>query len=402
MFSFLAAVEEIAVLAARRGDCIKDQLEDELSHRDSFAAIAERLGGTLPVGESTRGLVRFLEDLRGEASLALLNVVSESWLEGVFHHLSPIAPDLFAIVEAEEARHAHEALSLARPDPAVSLPLIREVERHLYEVATAPEFIVPVSYLIGEEATARMGLANVRDHRRACAHLGVEPGSKVKDMEISSRAAIFSAGNQPTPLPMNTWERNKFKLWDRPEPMQTYITLETSETSPAAIEARVIRAASRVLALHPQLNRTTRGQQIYACSDVRIGVRRAHDEAGDLISTLYLTNPHHLTIEQVRGNIRHQLRRLRRRPYEELPDFRGLEEMLPPPRCALTITQVAPFGIGLGFAPLTPVEGAPISLCIGEERHGQVQVGVNYDHRVGDGREIGLLATQLQEEFARR
>lgn len=393
LFSFLAEVEEIAVLAAKRGDGIRDQLEDEISHRDSFAAIADRLGGRVDVGTETKDLIAFLEALRGAESLALLNVVCESWLEGIFSRLAAagFCSELFATVEAEECRHALEARNLERPSPREALPLVRSLEALLAEVATAPCFIVPLQFLIGARETALMGLANIQAHKLACVHLEVPPGERIRDLEKSCRA-VFQSESEPTPIEMNDWEKSKFIMWSGPAPMQIIRIINLETPNPAEQEARVVFELGQILSRNPRLNRTIRDSQIYEPSNIKIGVRRAHDKEGEQITTVYVDNPQRKTLEEIQQEIKRKTLRMQQRVYRPIRDYRKVLDLLPAPRTSAVVTHVGKLGIEIGWAPFVPDEGATISVCIGKAKpRTNVNLGILLDHRAGDGKEIGAL-----------
>jgi hypothetical protein len=413
LFSWLADVEQIAVLAAERGDGIPQQLEDELSHRDGFALIAERLGGKEPMGRDVALLLAFLQGLRGAESLLALNVVAESWLENVFDHLAQtdLAPSLFRLVEAEEHRHCEEARALARPDGSCQ-ELVSSLESLLYEVVRAPGVLVPLSFLIGPVACARMAISNVTRHLEACFSLGVQPSQKIRDLMTVSRAALLVGDREPEPTLMHEWDISRQRLWQEPAPMMAFEKMPAPrEASLADLEAEVVRRCSLALAAHPQLNRVVAQGQMFRPLDIRVGVRRSWDLEGELITTVYVDNAHLKPATQVKAEIHRKADRYRRRPYEPAPDVSALRHLLPPARCPIVISQVGGFGIR-GVGPLTQDEGAPISVFIGRKEVEAVwseeaaefrprpvaHLWVVYDHRAGNGRELGLLVKILTEE----
>ena len=118
LYSTLSQFEEIAVLAASRGDATSGQLDDEIVHRDLFRQLARDLGGIEPPAAETTALVNELQSLRGPVSLALLNLVAEQWLETVFHFLcAGWGAELFAEIEADESRHVADAWAFERASP---------------------------------------------------------------------------------------------------------------------------------------------------------------------------------------------------------------------------------------------------------------------------------------------
>ncbi len=413
LFSWLADVEEIAVLAAQRGDGIPQQLEDELSHRDGFAQIAARLGGREPMSPETSRLLLYLEGLRGEASLIALNVVAEGWLEEVFDHLaqSDLAPSLFRLVEAEEHRHMEEAYALAQPDGSCQ-DLISDLEILLYELVRSPSVLIPMAFLIGARAVAELAISNVKKHLIACRSLGVRPTQRIHDLLVSARAAMLVADLEPLPLQMNGWDITRHRLWKEPAAMMSFEKMPVSRKSSLAdLEAEVVQRVSLALVAHPQLNVVSARGQLFAPRDARIGVRRSADEEGNLIATVYVDNAHKKSLAQVKEEIRRKASRLSRRPYEPVPDVSGLRHLMPPARCAAVVSQVGGFGIR-GVGPLSHDEGVPISIFIGRQEvvpewceadqsfqpKRVAHLWVVYDHRAGNGRELGLLVKTLTEE----
>lgn len=414
LFSFLGTVEEVAVLAAKRGDGVRGQLRDEIVHERSFKAIAEKLGGFEEPAEEIRVLLDGLGTLEGEESLAILNIVCEFWLETVFKHVGRwgLADGLFEIVAREERRHVHRALEEAKPDPAEVLPILRWVEARLRDLAQSPHFLLPLYHLGGMKRVGEMGREVVRRHRKACAHLGVAPGPWIKEMERASRAAIQY--REPGPVHENEWEQSKrsFMEPDQAYPMISALVLDFPYDEREA-EFRVARAAANILARNPRLNRTVRHGEVFAPHSVRIGFRRIHDDYGRNVTTVYLENPQYLSVRRGLRRLRNKAKKARTRDYEVVPSTKGLEQFLPPGRAAVTISANGVYGLPYGLAPLIPMEGAPICLTLGEvmdlprwdaEQEKYVPkrsliVGVAMSHRPYDGRDGGCFCQQLVEEF---
>ena len=158
LFSILAALEGIAVEAARRGDGVRGQLVDELSHAATFETIARWLGGPVEPPDEVSELVDYLEGLEGAASLAALNVVAEHWLAGVFRAVSGwgFANRLFELIGSEEERHVAGALQRARPTSAESREVVARLEEKLAFVANSPAFLLPLSQFGGASEVARL------------------------------------------------------------------------------------------------------------------------------------------------------------------------------------------------------------------------------------------------------
>ena len=400
-FSLLGDLETIAVYASEKGDCVPGQYEDELVHRDAFYQIADGLGGRLPASAPVAELITFLKTLDGVMSISLMNVVAEKWLENIFRALerSGMCPELFASVGEDEKRHVYGALLLPKGDPEEAQALMVHLEILLREVARDPQFLLPLSFLVGEEQTARIGLGNVKAHRAACAHLGVESGQPIHEIEVACRASLMKSNGSPDRVELNPWEVSKFRM--SLGEMQDSVEVHCDLTDFSQIESEVVKACGTALALFPKLNRTIRGGMLFQPKEVIIGVRRIH--SAGMVTTIHVDTPQRKTVSRIGKEVSQKLKRVRRRRYESIPDVANLIEFAPPPRAALTITQTASCGVRRGFAPTSSFEGAPISVCIGvlDALPGTLHLGIRYDHRAGDGEQIGALVRELTQSLTR-
>lgn len=405
LFGLLADLEEIAVLAAERGDGIRNQLRDELAHRDTFAAIAEDLGGKPATPPEVVALTDYLQGQQGPASLACLNIVAEHWLGGVFEAVATfgLADALFTVIGQEEARHVQDALKAARPDPEEAVQIVRDLEFHLAAVATCPAFLLPLATLGGDEAVAAIGLRNVADHWTACAALGVQPGPDIRTIEATCRAALLVSSSKPKRLTLNGWQESRFNLWpDSPAPMVAFIDVEPRgpRDSQAELEARLVQAVGAVLARYPELNVTVRAGHLYRPKSVEVGVRRLRSK--DEVITVHVRRPHSLNRYEVVELLDRRVNRLRAKPYKGIPYVaRELWELLPPSRCAAVVTNTSSLGASFYLAPLSDLEGSPISVTVGAATNNGYRLGIQMDHRAGDGRHVGQLAQALSGELKR-
>lgn len=407
LFSSLSHLERIAVLAAERGDCIEGQLEDEIFHRDLFAAIAELCGGLEEPDVATADLIEFLQGIEGAASLAVLNVVAEGWLETVFHALcdTEISPELFAAVEEDEHRHNHDARLLNVPDRAQSEPLIRAVEERLFRISQNPQFMLPLHYLMGAEAVSAMGMSIARAHESACKHLGVEP--KVQRLRAFARANRILARTAPIEIEMTQWERSRFTLWDDVAPQIAYMDVRVPTTNPSKIQLLVLKSLGRVLLNNPELRRVARNERLYEPQRVTIGLRATHRDRNQVF-TIYVDPNEYPTSGKLLRAINCRKRTVNDHEYIGIPRLGDLVELLPPARAICTLSSNGAFGGLFGTGPLNRVEGVPMSVTIGEvqtkpywdgEKFAPVNVvtlGAQLDHRANDGLHLGLLASELK------
>jgi len=411
LFSQLSYLERIAVTASLRGDAVAGQLDDERVHRDTFAILAARLGGMAPMAPEVKRLIEYLQAQQGEMSLAMLNVVAESWLDTVFKHVGSwgMADELFASIEADEARHVYDALQSAVPAPAQSAPVLGALERMLWEISLSPAFMLPLIHLGGPKRTAEMGLAIARAHACACDHLGVEPDTY--------RLRLLCRGQRMLPecrpVSMTSWQRSKMVLAEgRPMQQLLHRNLPIGDCrSPAKLQARLIRAMARVLARHPEMRLVTRRGQLFETPEPVIGLRALYDESQ--VVTVYVRGAHRRSTRQVIAGINRRLKRIRGKPYQPIPYLAGLEDLLPPSLCNVALSYNGHWGGESGTGPLIDIEGVPIVVTVGEphdrprwdgecwQAERVVTLTVAMDHRVGDGREIGHFATETIEEMER-
>lgn len=415
LFSLLAHLEELAVLAAERGDGIPGQLEDELVHRDTFAALA---GDVAPCPEPVADLHRWLAGLEGVESLAALNVVAEAWLESLFREVAgwPVAPALFEAVGAEEARHVSDARAKTGAMGAAVAETVRGIESRLLAIVRDPSFGLPLLYFGGRRGLARVALRAYERHREACAHLGVAPGGDLRELVAGARAALADR-DDPRALARTAWEETAEGLWPAgPAPMLHWEDVPAPwahGATAAALEARAVRAVARALAHEPRSHVTRRPGQSFRPARPVVGVRRLHDASRRLVMTVHVADAHRIELPALLRLLARRATRMRAEPYRPGP-MGGLGELaalLPPARAAATVSCVGFFGGRSGIAPLVELEGAPIAVTVGEpvmrpawiEAEGRylprphVFVGVAFDHRAGNGEELCRFARALAD-----
>lgn len=420
LFSSLHHLEHLAVLAAQRGNCVEGQLEDELVHREVFGELARMHGGVEPCPGPAQALIDYLAGLEGEMSLATLNVVAESWLDTVFHHLEKIdlAPSVFAAIEEDEARHTYGALQSARPDPDEVRPVVKELEKLLLEISASGTFMLPMAWFLGPAGVAEMGLSIARSHARACRHLQVEPD--LRNMVISSRAARFLDRTAPKEFPANEWQRLKLENWKSNAPQLCFVDvpLDPAITNPAKLQAQMIHALGRILAREPHLRIVTRRDRLFQTDHPVVGLRSLYSD--DHVITLYISRPERFRPRKIISLLNKQLKKIKSDPYEPydgaIDIARDLAPLVPPNRCSVVVSYNGGYGGLYGTGPLSDMEGIPCSVTIGEPRwtmdpapgtrHSEpikprfvTTVCVQMDHRVGDGRHVGLLAKSLTTEM---
>lgn len=399
LFSNLRHLEQIAVIAAERGDAIEGQLEDEYVHRGSFEALAERFGGLVDPSPPVQRLIDYLIEQEGEMSLAMLNVVAESWLETVFDHIGRwgYCDELMASVEADEERHVHDALEMAKPDPEQAEPVLRDLEMMLYEIAQSPQFMLPFIYFGGEEACCDMGLDLCAAHERGCDHLGIEPNTY--KLRALSRSQRMFARRKPEATYMTAWEQSKMVLYPQVAPMTLMFTANVKYSVGSRIQARLAGAVARIFARNPALRVVTRQRQLYCAQESIIAVRMPYDS--EQVMNVYLTDAQYKTDKEILAQLSRRTRRQRQHKYEALPPLDdGLDQLLPPSRCAVAINYNGHYGGESGTGPLSDIEGIPTLVTIGEPRNGQAVITILMDHRVADGRHIGLLKREIEQELS--
>jgi hypothetical protein len=409
IFSVLAHLEEIAVLAAERGDGIEGQLDDEKAHRDTFAWVAKRLGGLEPKPGSIHRLHEYLTSLRGPASLAVLNVVAEAWLENVFVSVAPWGPwkALLETIGEEEARHSQEALRSARVEPSEALLLVRVLEDHLFEISVDPEFLWPLARVGGIPAVAAMGQQSLEKHRAAVMALGVEPGPASEAIAACGREGLADVA----PQPVLATASQRAMIHGRVPPIGAHLSIPWSGSrDPATVEARVVQAVAHALRDVERVNRTiTPDGELWAPVDPTVGVRRLWGPERDHIMTVYARSPDAQPTAEVEGRLAQQALAAQARPYIGTPPLGdSLLQLAPPSRAAATVTCVTPFfpAGSRGESRLSPLEGSTWSVCATSfERRGMFRrhhlwLWVEADHRVHDGRRLGAFLASINDALS--
>lgn len=416
LFSTLSHLEQIAVFAAERGDCIQDQLEDELVHRATFERLADMHGGLVPASEPVQDLIDYLEKLEGETSIAALNVMAESWLDTVFDCLaeSGFASEMLTLIEEEEHRHAHEAMDGIEPNAEVYTDIVKDLEELLFRASASPEFILPIVHLIGQDNTSKMGLMICEAHKKACAVLGVEPD--VYPLEVSARSLRFLNRTAPEPIDMNDWERVKAATWDTPAHQYCYIDIEIDETNPVKLQSRFIYEIGFILSKYPRLRNVIRNEQLYRSQSIVVGMRALYDD--ELVMTLWVPNPQKLrSWKEVVKRLARQNRKVKNETYEPFQGAvtlgKAVAPLYPPHRAQCVVTYNGDFGGDYGSGPLSDIEGMPTVVTIGRPQMkavvkngglavaNVVTVCICSDHRTMDGKDIGMFASELKARIER-
>lgn len=403
LFSTLRHLEQIAVMAAERGDSIEGQLEDEYVHRGTFEALANRYGGLLPPCDEVQRLVDYLTAQEGDMSLAMLNVVAESWLETVFGHIGSwgYVDALMAVIEEDEERHVHDALEMAKPDPEQAEPTLRELEKMLSDIAQSAAFMLPLIYFGGEEAVCAMGMDLCAAHERGCRHLGIEPNTH--QIRLFCRAQRLFARTKPEALEMHEGQVTLMRLYPELSPMLLWFDMPFGTSNGGKIQAQVATALACILARYPELRTVTRRGQLYRVQDTTIALRTAFDEYRP--ANVFVTNGQYKIWQETLTQMRRRTKRLRAHTYRPVPDLgNGLADLLPPSRCAVAVNFNGQFGGIGGTGPLSDIEGIPTLVTIGEPRPAEngyvATVTILMDHRCGAGRHIGALKRELETELA--
>lgn len=398
LFSSLAWLERLAVETALRGEGIAGQLEDELFHQTLFAEAARRLGGLAPETPELADLVGFLLDLSGAESLAVLNLVSEGWLDTVFRHLMAggFCTEMLRSVEADEARHTEAAYGVtaeAYNGRPTSDSVLRDLEALIFRFAGTPEWLAPLAFLIGPAAAARMGIDAARRHEQACRHLGVEPD--VRDLIVAARGALLS--RPADPIEMNAHEQSKMTVANG---VEARIAESRWVLAPALDtrrnEALVVQACSAALDHFPRLNRTIRASRLFRPADPWIGARRVHSRETRGLMTVYTRSPHRRSPLAVERELSRRAARARASEQEPIRVARDLEAMFPAPTAAVVVSNCEPYGLRKPEAWLVPFEGVSASVAMGRREGGRVHLHVTCDHRSWDADEMGAFVAAVE------
>lgn len=405
LFSNLAALEDIAVLACLKGHGVAGQLEDELRHRALFIARAEELGGVEPMPDSIANLTDFLKNLSGPESIAALNLVGEAWLENVFRFIGPAGPwaEMFAEIAEDEARHT--ALAAPELEPEAARPLVRCIEELLYAITIDPHFAWPMAWFTGLHALGKMGASAVDAHTAACQRLGLEPG--IYATAIAGCGRVVDEMLDPRPETLSTGQANLIAAspFFGPSMGLSFEARWKHPRSASLVEARVARAVGSALARLPKLNRTLTPQrgEIFAPREAVVGVRRQHVDPRDIF-TVYLRNPQLKADDQIEMELWRKTREGRLVKYHPVPALDpALWRLQPAPRCAATVTNVTPWTplAGVGTAPLIPGEGTTLSVCITSlyRRWGRwyLTLTITADHRAHNGEELARMGELVRQ-----
>jgi hypothetical protein len=411
IFSELTYLEELAILAALRGDGIENQLEDEIFHHLLFAEVARMCGGLLPIQKPTRDIIEYIKSLEGAESIVALNVIGECWIGTLFKHLSKIdlAPELFACVGEDEMRHNREAKGLPIPDPEKIREIVHNLEYLLEEIYTNGKFILPILYIFGEGPGGHVGLDIADQHAKACEHLGIEANTdKLKSM---TKANLRILKNQSEEIDKNNWQENKMQYFNTIAPQYCFVNVPVGVTNHAKFQLKLTKAVGNILYKYPEFRRVCRGHKLYQAKGSYVGVRML-DQDDNVLTVVVDPTKYKNLIHLARG-LKARKNRLMARAYPKIPELDDVKYLVPPSRVAAVVTSNGKFGGSFGVGPLIELEGIPISVTVGEfeirpvwdgEKFipvNQTTICVQMDHRVNDGKHIGMFASLLKEELVK-
>lgn len=379
LYSTLAQFEEIAVLAARRGDATDGQLDDELVHFGVFRNLAQSLGGVEPPAEATTELVDRLTALTGPASLALLNLVAEQWLETVFRLLADAGwgAELFRAIEADEARHVEDAWGFDLPSPDELMEHLPDIEQALASIALSPGFALPILHLYGAGVLRRIGAEALRRHTETCTRLGVRPGPAMRRLSALCRG--YNA--PPEIIPTTGRHLSLIRASSVPAPVWTQITVKRCST------VDVVTACMVVLEKNPELRRVFRRESVYQYAEPRVLVRIRHpDGIGSVLVAGHC---------DMLRRLRAKRRRALKKPLVVLPRLGDTVQLLPPAPASLAVTALTDWDFEGGFVPLFDAEGVPIVVAIGRDNDKTV-LALTMDHRLYDAPHLAALRDGLR------
>lgn len=419
VLSNLAHLELIAIEAAKRGDGIDNQLEDEFFHHYTFVMCAEKAFRLFPADKPTQDLIDYLKGLEGQDSIAILNIVAEHWLETVFHHLAKVEsfiPDVFRIIEEDEHRHSHDARKTVIEWTQEREDIVRDIEKLLFEVANSPFFMLPLVRLMGRIECSYMGQDLAKAHENSCIHLGIKP--KVAKIKALARNGRNLAKNTPLPVEMRPWDRIKARMWKTANEaaqvaFQKIYVPEGVKNNHVVLQIRLARALGITYKQYPELRRVFRNGQIYEPQTTILGLRVLHNDR-DQVGTVFFNPDKYDSRRAISKMLQSRIDRMNRGEYEDLPDYSELEKYFYPSYAVATITSNAKHGGLYGHGPLIDVEGIGTAFTIGEIQEEFVSSSIDYrigatkhffiltikmDHRPFDGKEIGLMAKAVKTLF---
>jgi len=345
--------------------------------------------------------------MRGDLSLILLNVTAEAWLEVFLRGIGEagLCPAMFKSIEKDEARHARLALDIKIPDPRRSIPIMRELESHLEALMREPEFMLPLIYLVGLNKAAELGIQVIKAHKRACKHLHIPISDKIQSVNAMLRQSLRS--NEPVKLELSAWQKWRIQGFSgRPGPMETAIDVPDS----SLMEYKLAQACSKALRIST-LNKTIANNCIYQCTTPFVGLRR---RALQGIYTIYIANADSKSLLDVMKDSREANNFAKTQPYCEIREWHQFENMMPPSKYAVVISNTGAFDGCYGSrAPLWDMEGATYSLTIDKpvwkpfkrkflpwpKWKKMVRVAITADHRVIDGNDLALFTHEILRYF---
>lgn len=445
-FAFLAQVETIAievplrflpVAEAAMKPALRRQLVDEVFHSALFARIAHEL--YLPRAQPPAPLASvetLLAKIRSEPDLSLsatlLNLVSEGWIEELFHHAKRwgIADSVFAAVLRDEARHVEEAeMYIPAADPARGAAVLADFEDGLLAVLSEPVLALSIYDLAGYDGYRALTAGLLVKHKQQLAACAMQPSRRWLELDqLMDKLLQFHRVNgdhitqgAPVRVEDTAWRRVARQIWATPtDPcMRGGFDVPVGHIPRKLLTPVLVAALGRAWATDAgrSLNRVIARDGVWQLQHINVGVRVL---VGDELATVVITNADQRSVADVS--------KMLTKCYETLVDLRakarpsdsdtnglpeGLAQLVPAAfRYSVAISNVGKFGLTMGSGALSPY--APTTdITVGERRKlplwrlfaylpaWHVHLGCLQDHRVVDGRDAGVAMRLIREQLTR-
>ena len=418
LFSLLLQLEVIALqIPLRFGPKMKtpefqqqmrSQLVDEVFHCLIFAKILNHL--CLPHAyfpapnlemEAARCFI-FAED-NPDVALVFLNLIGEAWTELLFSLLmeNQIAPELFAVIIADEKRHVSEALMYSQmqsTDKEMMTQKCHQFEPLLLNLCQF-HFLVMAEKLCGIEAVQGFIQQLNSRYKKSLNEIHIKPSEHWEKAIVFINQLLANMGavfKQMKPIPMTPLRQAQMVMWTTPTEatMAGQFSVDISDLDlfakkfpPETLTSLMIQATSLVIANQPEFRNFLSFNQMYQYqAGALVGIVVKLPNCGDHLATIVLEDAHLMDIRSLSKQIRdviavmvfcyHECRKLEQ-AHPELAFFhqawlKSLRDPfypIPIPTAPfVSLSNIAMSGLYTGTSPLMKNEAVKLTLLRAEKK----------------------------------
>lgn len=288
-----------------------------------------------------------------------------------------------------------------------------EGDLRLITTLMSPEYVIAAAKQFGEGDPVRGATAAYQEVRTLVREyirfIRFRDGLSGQDLQLALvlRALGWIPRNYQHVLPVEEteWNQTAQVFWPTGADMPGFVTIDVGDASQQDVNLLVIQSTSKMLREHPSLNKAFLQGRTYQRQSPEVMIHV--DIRGEIRSLVMDAS------DKDRRWIERRLRRGMRAllKAEKDPLVRKLSSgmlrswaeagFITSPAGAM-ISLVGDQGVPQGIAPLVPANGIPLTVTVGKVENGKVILGLNGDHRVFNGSQMGQMYQYLKSAVSGR